>query len=673
MLEAVSLVGRTLARGREDTEDTIGDLIKQPPAKPPRVERIYLVKLNFQISENGPRLDADMEEIDSSVLYRYRWVGNRKGSRPQMYLTTDKLDYLVGQALPNLRAAMEEMGRQDTRLYQGLLQITEHFFQKLPDGSPVLDPGKAGLAGEDFLAVAWEGTAGKPRERARDMIGQVADQVKKFALAGLGIKSSEAALWTVLFNGEPLATDPAYAAVVVRSREGAVAEGSQKSLQGICSVCGGMNRPVTYDLSQLDFLKCYITDKIGFASGVSDEGFKNTFLVCSACFRSLLLAEEYIRQHLGLRIGQQINFLVLPAFLIEPDMGREDLEAWAERLRARVGTLSSAAGWLEKIAGRGGLETELADFLEEQPQDNLALLNFLFYQKNQSEFRVLGLVKDVAPGRIAHLLQHSYRLAGKGEALFGVDHRSWWLDLTRIYRLIPISEGRRGAEHKKLLYIYEALLGEQPVNYHFLIRQFVALAAIFQTGGFAGTNIQQPQAGYEELEMGRRILQANLLLKLLREENLLEGEWPLPGVCELEGLNGAMQDYLREMDYNGPATALFLLGYLMNQVGREQAEAGYRQKPVLEKLNYAGMLWSKVVRLSNIVFDQLRQYDILRYNEGLFAIMKKLFDAHREQWPFSPEENVFYILSGYAYATRAAIKAKADRENNASNEGGTVQ
>ncbi|WP_084062132.1 TIGR02556 family CRISPR-associated protein [Desulfofundulus thermosubterraneus] len=666
LLEAVSLVGRTLALGGEDP---IADLIR-PVAKPPRVERIYLVKLNFQISENGPRLDADMEEIDSSVLYRYRWVGNRKGSRPQLYLTTDNLDYLVGQALPNLRAAMEEMGRQDTRLYQGLLQITEHFFQKLPDGSPVLDPEKPGLAGEDFLAIAWEGTTGKPRERARGVIGKVADQVKKFALAELGIKSSEAALWTVLFNGEPLATDPAYAAVVVRSREGAVAEGGQKSLRGICSVCGGENRPVTYDLSQLVFLKYYINDKKGFASGVSDEGFKKTFLVCSACFRSLLLAEEYIRQHLGLRIGQQIKFLVLPVFLIEPDMGREDLEAWAGRLRARVGTLSSAAVWLEKIAGRGGLETELAYFLEEQPQDNLALLNFLFYQyqENQSEFRVLGLVKDVAPGRISHLLRHSYRLAVKGEALLGADHRSWWLDLTCIYRLIPISEGQRGAEHKKLLYTYEALLGEQPVNYHFLIRQFVALAAIFQTGRFAGTNILPPQAGYEELEMGRRVLQANLLLKLLREENLLEGGWPLPGVCELEGLNGAMQDYLREMDYNGPATALFLLGYLMNQVGREQAEAGYKQKPVLEKLNYAGMLWSKVMRLSNMVFDQLRQYDILRYNEGLFAIMKKLFDAHREQWPFSPEENVFYILSGYAYATRAAMKAKADREN--SNEGG---
>ncbi|MBE3588404.1 MAG: TIGR02556 family CRISPR-associated protein [Thermoanaerobacteraceae bacterium] len=660
-------MGRTLARGG----DPIADLIR-PVARPPRVERIYLVKLNFQINENGPRLDADMEEIDSSVLYRYRWVGNSVGNRPQMYLTTDKLDYLVGQALPNLRAAMEEMGRQDTPLYQGLLQITEHFFQKLPDGSPVLDPEKAGLAGEGFLAVAWEGTTGRPRERARDVLGQVADQVKKFALVGLGIKSSEAALWTVLCNGEPLAADPAYAAVVVRSKEGAVAEGSQKSLRGICSVCGGENRPVTYDLSQLDFLKYYITDKIGFASGVSDEGFKKTFLVCSACFRSLLLAEKYIRQHLGLRIGQQIHFLVLPAFLIEPDMGREELEAWAERLRGRVDTLSSVSGWLEKIAGRGGLETELADFLEEQPQDNLALLNFLFYQKNQSEFRVLGLVKDVAPGRISHLLRHSYRLAVKGEALLGADPRSWWLDLTRIYRLIPISEGRRGAEHKKLLYIYEALLGEQPVNYHFLIQQFVALAALFQTGRFAGTNIQQPQAGYEELEMGRRILQANLLLQLLREENLLEGGgWPLPGVGELEGLNGAMQDYLREMDYNGPATALFLLGYLMNQVGREQAEAGYKQKPVLEKLNYAGMLWSKVVRLSNLVFDQLRQYDILRYNEGLFAIMKKLFDAHRDQWPFSPEENVFYILSGYAYATRAAIKARADRENNAGNEGGT--
>jgi CRISPR-associated protein Csh1 len=656
LLEAVALVGKTLARDGDPIEDLVLSL-----PKPPRVDKQYLVKLNFLTAGTKPELSADLVEIDPAVLSRYRWVGNNVGNRPQFFLTTDKLEYLVGQALPNLQAALQGMGRQETGFYQKIALLVETYFSTLPDGSPVLDPEKIGLAGKDFLQNTWDGASGKPRERAKKVIQAVAGELKRHLLAGLDLKAPQVGLWSVLLDGEVLAADPSYAEVVVQSKEGAAAEGSKKSVSGVCSVCGLEKSSVTFDLSGLDFLKYYITDKIGFASGVSEEGFTRTFLICPGCLRALLLAEKYARQHLGLRAGP-VNFLVLPSFLIEPEISRADLEAWAAKLRARVGALSSLAGWLESLGGRGGLENELEDFLEELPYDNLALLNFLFYQKSQSEFRVLALVKDVAPSRIAHLLRHSYRVATKGEALLGAD-RAWWLDLTRIYRLIPISEGRRGVEHKKLLYIYEALLGQRPVSYHFLVEQFVALAAIYHTGGFAGTNIHPPAAGYEELEMGHRMLQANLLLMFLREEQLLEGGMSLNGSPELEGLNKAVQDYLREMKYGEPATALFLLGYLMNQIGRKQAEAGYKQKPVLEKINYAGMLWGKVVQLSNIVFNQLRQYDILRYNEGLFAIMKRLLDAHRRDWPLSPQENVFYILSGYAYATRAAIRAKEESEN----------
>jgi CRISPR-associated protein Csh1 len=123
-----------------------------------------------------------------------------------------------------------------------------------------------------------------------------------------------------------------------------------------------------------------------------------------------------------------------------------------------------------------------------------------------------------------------------------------------------------------------------------------------------------------------------------------------------------MRAYFKEMAYDGPQAGLFILGYLLNQVGRAQGDRGYTNKPVLEKLNYQGMLWPKVVRLSNQILDHLRQHDLLRYHEGLFAAMKRLLDAHRLEWPLSPEENVFYILSGYAYATRLAFKAWAQKQ-----------
>lgn len=663
LLEAVALIGRALA----GTGDPVADLIAPPPRKSSKkVETIYLVKLNFRLDAAEP-LAVGMQEIDDTVLASYRWVGNSVGNRPQSYLTTDRLDYLVGQAPGNLLAQLAEAGLENGSLYRQLSALVASFFRELPNGCRVLDPQRLGLTTEDVLAATWEKSTGKPQERAKAVVTAATGVVEKWALARLDLKPAEAVLWTVLVNGVPLVAEPDYDQVLLYSKEKAVAEGAP----GVCLICGLEGRPVTWNFAQLDFLKYYITDKLGAASGVTEGGFARNFQACRDCFRGLLGAEKFARQNLNLQVGR-LSFLVLPAFLQEPDLSRVDLAAWAERLKTRVGAFADFSAWVESIAGCRGLEDELADFLEELPHEDVALLNFLFYRKGKSEFRVLSLIRDVAPSRIKHLLRRSHKLADQAGELLGSDR--WWLDLTAIYRLIPLSESPRAVEYKKLLHIYQSLLTAAPLDRLFLIREFVTLVKIYRTGNYAGTSVRQPKAGTEEWEWTRRLLQANLFLKFLQAENLLRGGMSLNGLLEpkTELLPKEMRDYLSVMAYEGPQTALFLLGYLLNQVGQGQHSRGYKNKPVLEKVNYTGMPWPKVVRLANILMDQLRQHDILKYHEGLFGVMKELFDAyrptaHRQEWPLSPEENVFYILSGYAYGARMALKARAEKQNEKQN------
>ena len=666
MLEAIALIGRTLGSGN----DPVKDLIKQVK-KPPKIETVYLVKLNFQTGGAQPALAVELQEIDDRALARYRWVGNAVGNRPQIYLTTDQLRYLVGQAPRNLLARLQEAGLEGSSLYRRLSTLINTFFRKLPDGSLVLDPQRVGVTTADVLGEAWEEHADKKLgERVKEVTKAATKAIEKWALGQLGLKAQEAALWTVLYGGESLVADQDYDLILLRSKEAAVAEGET----GVCSICGAQDRPVTYNFVQLDFLKYYITDKIGAASGVTEEGFARNFQACRDCFRGLMVAERFVQEKLSLNVGR-LPFLVLPAFLREPDLSRRDLEDWAERLKTRVGALTDISGWIRTLTGLERFEDELKELLEDVPYENIALLNFVFYQKSKSEFRVLLLIKDVSPSRITTLLRESHRLNDKARGLLGDDR--WWLDLYTIYRLIPISE--RQAGYKKLLHIYHALLTAEPLDRLFLIREFVALVRIYQTGNYAGTNVLPPKAGDAELAWTRRVMQANLFLKLLAEENLLRGGVNLKESLSLaaEPLPEEMRDYLATMAYGGPETALFLLGYLMNQVGYSQEKRGYESKPVLEKINYAGMPWPKTVRLANLLMDQLRQHDILKYNEGLFAVMKKFFDAHRpgvhsDQWPLSPEENVFYILSGYAYGTRMALKAWGQKqaEKTSQDEGG---
>ena len=131
-----------------------------------------------------------------------------------------------------------------------------------------------------------------------------------------------------------------------------------------------------------------------------------------------------------------------------------------------------------------------------------------------------------------------------------------------------------------------------------------------------------------------------------------------------------IKDYISEMSYDGPQSGLFLLGYLVGQIGIEQHTSGGKKKPILNKINFMGMSLSRLYRLSNEIFEKLEQYKVLSYNEGVFAATKALLDRNRRNWELTPQENVYYILSGYAYATWRAITGKAQKETQDSNKGG---
>lgn len=635
MLEAVSFIGRIV---RQDT-DLVEGLI-QDIAVTPRSSK-YLVTLDFRLQSGQKYLAWGMAEIPEeentrrSFLTQWRWVGNASGNNPQLFLTTTNPEYLLGGVKPNKLAPLmllEELEKRGERgkLYQKLLAIKNNFFRK--------DSGEYLL---DVTGLDWAEIKDKPK---------TVEEVVHGILKHLGLTRKKVALWTLLFNGEPLVCEKPYDEVILgymqRSFEG------DELLDGVCSVCGQEETKVAFSaFKRLSFLKYYITDKLGAASHLVEKGFSRNFLICQSCFQDLMVAEKFIRNNLSLRIGD-LSFLVLPFFLVVPEeVDIRELSSWVERIKTRVNGLVSIASWLESIAGsRKSLEEELQNFLEELPYENQAIISFLFYRKSQGELRVFALIKDVSPSRIRHLLRRSHVLATKAEKLLGF--KDCWLDLTRIYRLIPLSSGDR-TEQKKILYIYEGLLKQHPVNYAFLIQQFLLLAKTYMLEKYEGTNIARPPDTFKERVLAEKMMEAGFFLKLLREEKLLKGVRDLQDMdfhgFGMDELDLRMRDYLREMHYSKPEIALFLLGYLLNEVGKGQYLSGHKDKPILEKLNYQGMPWPKVRQLANVLFEKLRQYDRIRFTERLYATMKTLLDGYRDNWPLSPEENTFYILSGYSY------------------------
>lgn len=113
--------------------------------------------------------------------------------------------------------------------------------------------------------------------------------------------------------------------------------------------------------------------------------------------------------------------------------------------------------------------------------------------------------------------------------------------------------------------------------------------------------------------------------------------------------------FLKEMGYDESRVALFLLGYLVGQIGNAQYNKG-KSKPILGKITFQGMNKGKLMRLTNDVFEKLIEYKQLSFNETIFAEYKKLLDQHIETRQLQDHENVFYVLSGYAYATHRALQ-----------------
>lgn len=125
--------------------------------------------------------------------------------------------------------------------------------------------------------------------------------------------------------------------------------------------------------------------------------------------------------------------------------------------------------------------------------------------------------------------------------------------------------------------------------------------------------------------------------------------------------------YIKDMGYNDQQTAMFLLGMLVGSIGKKQAgtseEGTY--KPILNKINFAGMDEARIVRLSTDVFNKLRQEKILgEYNnESIFNEFCRLFSKERTNWELNKNESLFYLLSGYAYQTMKKKKSEGENDD----------
>jgi CRISPR-associated protein Csh1 len=277
---------------------------------------------------------------------------------------------------------------------------------------------------------------------------------------------------------------------------------------------------------------------------------------------------------------------------------------------------------------------------------------FYHHPAGSSEFKILKLIKDVPPSRLDFIRRGEENIISLVDDNYG-GNKDLKIDLNRIWGCIPIKTGDGGSYsgYSRYLDIIDAIFSDKRIDYNFLINQFTEVIKIieFERGGY---NILTKQAFTD------KILQLNFLLLFFNKLKVLGG-------LNMAGMSNTTIGEVGEsllpkeiLDYwsnvvlygDEQRKALFLLGYLVGEIGNAQSGAGHKKKPILDKINFQGIGADKLMRLANDVLEKLRQYDRLQYNENTYSVLKSLIDNSIGKWNLSNQENVFYVLSGYAFS-----------------------
>ncbi len=682
MIQGIKKIGKDLLNVADEIEKNFveylvedlrwGNNKKNPP---------HLVTLKIDI--NCFSLEPDSCEIghydqkkgqwvvNGEKLRKYLWVGNAGAANDdQDRVTTDHLEYLVSQTIPNL---LKEDRLPAGELRMQLQEFRNEFYIDLGDKKDIF--GNSGVDGsygrnrylwnlrkmgledapikDDLISIAQK------QGKAKDAVAELKKFLAAWISKELGLKSGDIALYTLEINGMLLAAHPDYKRYIFQRT---VEELFINAPTGVCHLCG-RTHPVTANTKFFKLLKFYNTDKIGFASGLdAKEGFYRNYSLCQECYMALLAGETFARKNLRSNLAYN-DVYVIPSFHLDLELSPERLKGWAKYLNSYLGKLSSLDGWRK-------FQEKLEDFKDYDEHKASFLLNFLFVQKRQAEVRIQKLVQDVPPSRLDLLIEERNKMRNLGDRLLG-ESGSWDLSLGTIFWLFPVRKRQRQVLNNDVLDFYENLFTGRTVKYSFLVAKFLEVAKMYYYENY-GQYVHNPLQEGLDTAIARFLLQSALLIRYLQALKMIKkvykgGKMMNDFVAELPK---DIKDYISEMSYDGPQAGLFLLGYLVGQIGIEQHTSGGKKKPILNKINFMGMSLSRLYRLSNEIFEKLEQYKVLSYNEGVFATTKALLDRNRRNWELTPQENVYYILSGYAYATWRAITGKAQKETKDSNKGG---
>ncbi len=585
----------------------------------------YLVRIIFDMDKG--EVMADPIALTDVIVKQYRWIGRikRAAREPVARLTIDDIKYIK-----------EKKNNVITNLRQKILELSQA--GSISEEIKILDKYLAEIE-DQFLS----------KENLGTLIDRAIGEIKGNTL-----------LYTVCIREKAelieLARTEGYGDLLNR-----ILKSPGKTTEGTCYICGDKKQVLTdpsFDSGSLP--KIYNIDKKGFISGISEseKGKKRTFTLCEECRSYILLSWDYIKNNLTMNNISGVKTYLIPRAM--SNISIKNLKKWSNSIKEAYNAVSS-------YEGLKNFEKEMEKYFNYYiPQGEWYSLNVSFGIPESAHFNLISFIQDVPLTRLHILRERMKEMAILGQRLLGGDQQIWNLGFNEIAEIYPLEakKGGRPREYRSLIEIFNAMLLALKYPYERLILKALLLARIYRFESYTGYNIRKPY-GNADAFLCRGMLKYNLLIRLLRDLGVVEmASEDLSTEYIVKQLPSEISEWFAEMGYPSFARGLFLLGYLVGEVGKAQFKKGDEKKSILNKIDFYGMNRERVIELANLILKSLRDYRQLQYNEDLYYKMKAMLDKHLSELDKRPAENVYYILSGYAFSTyQALVKGGSEVES----------
>lgn len=641
MLDTLLKIGRQLGASADRSE--FDDIISMPPIDEKEREKkfsFYVLEMVFDLDKNEVRLGniRDFSESDKNYAFSpntLRCIKIQGGNNKSIYPTVDpRKSYEPWKK--TFFAKIDKNGNQPVES-----EIMEAIRKEAPD-----------LKSSELFKIAER--IFLLREQLDNLYPSLEHIVKEKQIAG-GQKI--VMLYASVIAKEDFGIETAKPVAQLEGyddflRRKFLKKDSLTTTSKVCYVTGALGNDIAEPsfISRYSLNKMFVTTTKNYATGFDNSAFAKNYQISSEVEAALERGSTHFLKKYSIKIAG-IDHCVLPQFLADTDLDLDQLTFNITRKSDLLFQMTDKKGWLN-------FESDL----KYTASNGIYWINFLGFESDGNFFKTINQIKDISKTHFEKIIRQlslvevemtdTKGIAWEQVMSYGKEQKRCNFNFHTIYYLIPVRKDKE--KRNEALLIFKSILEQRKIEYQRIFGFFKELILCHWFKRYPGYQII-PNTNFD-LAVRNAVFQYQAFIQFLRKTNLLiMEEMTTPAsAATLPEAEPTIVNYFDRMKYEDPQKAMFYLGRVLNNVAYAQFKKGHPSKPILNKLNYNGMDKRAIIRLRIDLMEKCKQYDVLNFNELNFSKFGDLFNP--ESFKLSPEEALFFLLSGYSFRTYTEVK-----------------